>query len=107
VGGISLAAPHHPKHRPVDLHGPAAPGALPRLAERAARARIGPRLSRYRPLFDNLDGLIEELLLHHEDQLSVMQSAFDGDPVIPFEVARCAVPKDLSDHQSRFAVAET
>jgi hypothetical protein len=63
--------------------------------------------SRYRPLFDNLDGLIEELLLHHEDQLSVMQSAFDGDPVIPFEVARCAVPKDLSDHQSRFAVAET
>jgi hypothetical protein len=36
-----------------------------------------------------------------------MQSAFDGDPVIPFEVARCAVPKDLSDHQSRFAVAET
>jgi hypothetical protein len=45
VGGISPAAPHHPKHRPVDLHCPAAPGALPRLAERAARAGIGPRLS--------------------------------------------------------------
>jgi hypothetical protein len=36
-----------------------------------------------------------------------MQSAFDGDLVIPFEVARCVVPKDLSDHRSRFAFAET
>jgi hypothetical protein len=36
-----------------------------------------------------------------------MQSAFDGDPATPFEVARCVFPKDLSDHQSRFALAET
>jgi len=59
------------------------------------------------PLFHDLDGRIEELILHHEERLEVMQAAFDGGPATPFEVARRVFPEDLSDHQLRFALAET
>jgi len=59
------------------------------------------------PLFHDLDGRIEELILHHEERLSVMHAAFDGEPATPFEVARRVFPEDLSDHQLRFALAET
>jgi glyoxylase-like metal-dependent hydrolase (beta-lactamase superfamily II) len=59
------------------------------------------------PLFHDLDGRIEELLLHHEERLSVIHSAFDGGPATPFEISRRVFPEDLSDHQLRFALAET
>ena len=59
------------------------------------------------PLFHDLDGRIDELLWHHEERLSVMHSAFDGRPATPFEIARRVFPEDLSDHQLRFALAET
>ena len=59
------------------------------------------------PLFHDLDGRIEELLLHHEERLEVMHAAFDGWPATPFEIARRVFPEDLSDHQLRFALAET
>lgn len=59
------------------------------------------------PLFHDLDGRIDELILHHEERLSVMHSAFDGKPATPFEVARRVFPEDLTDHQLRFALAET
>jgi len=59
------------------------------------------------PLFHDLDGRIGELLLHHEERLSVTLAAFEGSPATPFEVARRVFPEDLTDHQLRFALAET
>ncbi|HEY6580082.1 MAG TPA: MBL fold metallo-hydrolase [Rubrobacter sp.] len=59
------------------------------------------------PLFHDLDGRIGELLLHHEERLAVTLAAFDGGPATPFEVARRVFPEDLTDHQLRFALAET
>jgi glyoxylase-like metal-dependent hydrolase (beta-lactamase superfamily II) len=59
------------------------------------------------PLFHDLDGRINELVLHHEDRLSVMHEALAGEPATAFEVARRVFPDDLSDHQLRFALAET
>jgi glyoxylase-like metal-dependent hydrolase (beta-lactamase superfamily II) len=59
------------------------------------------------PLFHDLDGRIEELILHHEERLSVMHEALAGEPATAFEVARRVFPDDLSDHQLRFALAET
>jgi len=59
------------------------------------------------PLFHDLDGRIEELILHHEERLSVMHEALMGEPVTAFEVVRRIFPDDLSDHQLRFALAET
>src|SRR5215218_5580462 len=59
------------------------------------------------PLFHDLDGRKEELILHHEERLSVMHEALMGEPVTAFEVVRRIFPDDLSDHQLRFALAET
>ncbi len=59
------------------------------------------------PLFHDLDGRIDELLLHHEERLDTMHSAFDGKPATPYEIARRVFPEDLTDHQLRFALAET
>jgi glyoxylase-like metal-dependent hydrolase (beta-lactamase superfamily II) len=59
------------------------------------------------PLFHDLDGRIDELLLHHEERLFVTHSAFDGEPATPFQIARRVFPEDLTDHQLRFALAET
>jgi glyoxylase-like metal-dependent hydrolase (beta-lactamase superfamily II) len=59
------------------------------------------------PLFHDLDGRIDELLMHHEERLSLMHSTFGGEPATPFEIARQVFPEELSDHQLRFALAET
>ena len=59
------------------------------------------------PLFHDLDGRIDELVLHHEERLSVMHDAFAGEPATAFEIALRVFPDDLSAHQLRFAVAET
>lgn len=59
------------------------------------------------PLFHDLDGRIDELLAHHEERLSVTHAAFDGEPATPFEIARRVFPEDLTEHQLRFALAET
>ncbi|MGH3144387.1 MAG: MBL fold metallo-hydrolase [Rubrobacter sp.] len=59
------------------------------------------------PLFHDLDGRIDELLAHHEERLSTMLAAFEGRPATPFEIARRVFPEDLTDHQLRFALAET
>jgi hypothetical protein len=37
----------------------------------------------------------------------VMHEALAGEPATAFEVARRVFPDDLSDHQLRFALAET
>jgi glyoxylase-like metal-dependent hydrolase (beta-lactamase superfamily II) len=59
------------------------------------------------PLFHDLEGRVDELLAHHEERLSVMLAALDGRSATPFEVARRVFPEDLTDHQLRFALAET
>ena len=59
------------------------------------------------PLFHDLDGRIGELVLHHEERLSVMHGTLAGGPATAFEVARQVFPDELSDHQLRFALAET
>jgi glyoxylase-like metal-dependent hydrolase (beta-lactamase superfamily II) len=59
------------------------------------------------PLFHDLDGRIAELVLHHEERLSVMHDAFEGEPASAFEISRRVFPDELSDHQLRFALAET
>jgi glyoxylase-like metal-dependent hydrolase (beta-lactamase superfamily II) len=59
------------------------------------------------PLFHDLDGRIDELVLHHEERLSVMRGALADRPATAFEVARRVFPDELSDHQLRFALAET
>ena len=59
------------------------------------------------PLFHDMDGRIDELLLHHEERLALMHYVLGGEPATPFEVSRRVFPDDLSDHQLRFALAET
>lgn len=64
-------------------------------------------LTGHGPLFHDLDGRLNEIVLHHEERLALMHSAFDGRPATPFEIAHRTFPGDLSDHQLRFALAET
>lgn len=59
------------------------------------------------PLFHDLDERIDELVLHHEERLSVMRGALEEGPATAFEVARRVFSGELSDHQLRFALAET
>ncbi len=59
------------------------------------------------PLFHDLDGRIDEIVHHHEERLDVMHESFDGEPATPLTIARRVFPEDLTDHQLRFAVAET
>lgn len=59
------------------------------------------------PLFQDLDGRINELLKHHEERLSATHAAFGEGTATAFEVASRVFPEDLSDHQLRFALAET
>ena len=59
------------------------------------------------PLFHDLDGRIDELISHHAERLSAMHALFDGEPATPYEISRRHFPGELSDHQLRFALAET
>jgi glyoxylase-like metal-dependent hydrolase (beta-lactamase superfamily II) len=59
------------------------------------------------PLFHDLDGRIDELIRHHEERLEIMHAAFNGKPATPFEIARRVFAEGLTDHQLRFALAET
>lgn len=60
------------------------------------------------PLFHDLPGRVDELLLHHAQRLEAMHAAFGGRPATPYEIARRVFPTgELSPHQLRFALAET
>ena len=59
------------------------------------------------PLFHDLDGRIDELILHHDERLDVILATFGGEPATPFEIARRVFAEELTDHQLRFALAET
>ncbi len=59
------------------------------------------------PLFHDLDGRIDELIEHHEERLEIMHAALDGRSATPFEISRRVFDEGLTDHQLRFALAET
>lgn len=59
------------------------------------------------PLFHDLDGRIEELLQHHAERLDVTYEAFNGRPETPYAIARRVFRDGLTDHELRFALAET
>lgn len=59
------------------------------------------------PLFHDLEGRIDELLVHHEMRLDAMYEAYAGNPATPYEISRRVFSPDLSDYQLRFALAET
>lgn len=59
------------------------------------------------PLFHDLDERVSELLSHHEERLDAMHATFDGKPATPFDIARRVFLRELTDHQMRFALAET
>jgi glyoxylase-like metal-dependent hydrolase (beta-lactamase superfamily II) len=59
------------------------------------------------PVFHDLDGRIDELLAHHEERLEVTHEAFDGEPETSYAIARRVFREGLTDHQLRFALAET
>ena len=68
--------------------GPRLPGSRPALSRTRRAHRRAPVASRGAPLGDAF-------------------AAFDGESATPFEVALRVFPEDLSDHQLRFALAET
>jgi glyoxylase-like metal-dependent hydrolase (beta-lactamase superfamily II) len=59
------------------------------------------------PLFHDLDGRINELLLHHEERLEVMLGEIEERPKTPFEVSRKVFRYGLSLYERCFALAET
>lgn len=59
------------------------------------------------PLFHDFDGRVEELLLHHEERLDLMQRALGDEPRTPFSVSREVFRYTLSLYERCFALAET
>lgn len=59
------------------------------------------------PLFHDLTGRIDELLLHHKNRLMVINSALDSKSVPAYALTRKVFQGDLSYHQLRFALSET
>ncbi len=59
------------------------------------------------PIFHDLDGRINELLLHHEERLEVMRHEIEGGLRTPFEVSRKVFRDDLTLYEHCFALAET
>ena len=59
------------------------------------------------PVFHDLDGRIEELVLHHEERLNTMRATLEGGPKTSFEVSRLVFRGALSLYQRCFALTET
>ena len=59
------------------------------------------------PLFHNFDGRVDELLIHHEERLDLMQRALGDEPRTPFAVSREVFRYTLSLYERCFALAET
>ncbi len=59
------------------------------------------------PLFHDLEGRIEELLVHHEERLEEMLREIRDRPKTPFEVSRKVFRYGLSIYERCFALAET
>lgn len=59
------------------------------------------------PLFHDLEGRAEEIIRHHHERLDIMHGSFAGEQATPVDIASRVFTQDLTDHQLRFAVAET
>lgn len=59
------------------------------------------------PLFHDFDGRVDELLLHHEERLDLMQRALGDETRTPFAVSRELFRYTLSLYERCFALAET
>lgn len=59
------------------------------------------------PLFYDLEGRADEIIRHHQERLDIMHSSFAGEQATPVDIASRVFTQDLTDHQLRFAVAET
>lgn len=59
------------------------------------------------PLFHDLEGRAEEIIRHHQERLDIMHGSFAGEQATPVDIAYRVFRQDLTDHQLRFAVAET
>lgn len=59
------------------------------------------------PIFHDLSGRIDELLLHHEERLDLMHGEILDGSKTPFEVSRKVFRDDLTLYEHCFALAET
>lgn len=64
-------------------------------------------LSGHGPIFHDLAGRIDELLLHHEERLDLMHGEILDGSKTPFEVSRKVFRDDLTLYEHCFALAET
>ncbi len=59
------------------------------------------------PVFHDLDGRIDELVLHHEERLDTMRATLEEGPKTSFTVSRLVFRGALSLYQRCFALTET
>jgi glyoxylase-like metal-dependent hydrolase (beta-lactamase superfamily II) len=59
------------------------------------------------PVFHDLAGRIEELVIHHAERLDVMRAVLRDDPRTPYEVSRTVFRGAVTVRQRCFALAET
>lgn len=90
------------------------PETLPHPLARYLKALSGMRgmnadlvLPGHGPIFHDLQGRIDELLLHHEERLELMHAEIQGRPKTPFEVSGAVFRETLTLYERCFALAET
>ena len=59
------------------------------------------------PVFHDLDGRIEEILVHHAERLDAMRAVLKDGPKTPYEVSRVVFRGAVTVRQRCFALAET
>ena len=59
------------------------------------------------PVFHDLDGRIEEILIHHAERLDVMQATLEDGSKTPYEISRVVFRGAVTVRQRCFALAET
>jgi len=90
------------------------PESLPHPLDRYLKSLSGMRgmganlvLPGHGPIFHDLEGRIDELLLHHDERLQVMYEEIKGGPKTPFEVSGAVFRETLTLYERCFALAET
>lgn len=68
---------------------------------------VGLVLPGHGPVFHDLDGRIEELILHHEERLDLMHGVLANGPKTTFEVSSRVFRDTLTLYEQCFALAET
>jgi glyoxylase-like metal-dependent hydrolase (beta-lactamase superfamily II) len=90
------------------------PESLPHPLARYLKSLLGMRgmnanlvLPGHGPIFHDLEGRIDELLLHHEERLEAMHGEIQARPKTPFEVSSAVFRETLTLYERCFALAET